>query len=219
MAYISAALFLGLLLIRYRRELYALTYSAINLDQPKYYPAPKVGTYELKEKNINYHDPKMDEDSSNYEFLITQSDAELESEDNHDKTQIQINSLLVEAKEDIFADDNETAEVKECENLVTELFDELNINEDEKNETEWKEIEKVCDKHIERVNSTVNTQESNEKDALNDGGIDLNEMMSDLVESLGKVEKSVNENNIANRNFPELFDLKKPKSTENQKIT
>ncbi len=51
LAYLSMALILGWLLIRYRRELYS--YTSINFDQPKYYPAPGIDEYELKERNIS----------------------------------------------------------------------------------------------------------------------------------------------------------------------
>ena len=53
-SYLTIALLLSLLLVRYRRELYRYTYSAIRYDQPAYYPVPDADKYELKEKNINY---------------------------------------------------------------------------------------------------------------------------------------------------------------------
>ena len=220
MAYLSSALFLGLLLIRYRRELYALTYSTINFDQPKYYPAPEVGTYELKERNINYYDSIMDGDLKNYESVASKQDTDLGGpEVSDEKNQVKINPLLVEATSDIFEVINETAEVKKCENLVTELIDVFDIKEDKKIDEEWQEIEKVCNNYTKKAKSAALTKKENEDGTLIEGATDLNVMMSDLVESLNKVDKTVKDNKIARATYPVLYKNKKSHAADNQENT
>lgn len=122
-SYLTMALLLTLLLIRYRRELYTYTYSAINYDQPTYYPIPAADKYELKETNISFHDAKMDEDArNNHQISIDDSEYQIPEK-------VVINPLLVEATEEIFAEVDEQQEIEDSEPLIAELFDDLTGNE------------------------------------------------------------------------------------------
>ena len=205
-SYLTIALLLSLLLVRYRRELYRYTYSTINYDQPTYYPIPDADKYELKERNINYHDPKMDEDVTNYEFLT----------DKPVEQKVVINPLLVDATQDIFAEDEDAKHIEHCEHLVTELFDDLAANEDTENSAEWQNIEEVCDNYIEKIKDTDIAMAANENGVLVEEATDFNHMMSDLLESLDKVDKSVKRNNIADEDFPDLFESTQAEFTEDR---
>ena len=194
-AYLSMAFILSLLLIRYRRELYSYTYSAINYDQPSYYPIPDADKMELKEKNINYHDPKMDEDAVNYDFLT----------DDPVSPKVVINPVLIEAEQDLFAVSDEAKEIEHCEHLVTELFDDVTAGDDGEENTDWKDIEKVCDTYIEKIKDADNAAiEATKEGVLVEEAADFNHMMSDLLESLDKVDQSVKRNNISDDAFPDL---------------
>ena len=182
LAYGSLALILGLLLLRYRRQIYSYTYSKINYDQPSYYPAPDADKYELKETNINFSDPKMDEESGNYDFLT-------------EEDKIFIDPNLVEATK-------ESPEIEHCEHLVTELFDDLAPEETEASDTEWKSIEKVCDNYIEKIKED---EDMNPDLAEEEGeATDFEHMMSDLLESLNEVDDVVEANETAKGGFTEL---------------
>lgn len=200
-AYLTVALLLSLLLVRYRRELYQYTYSAINYEQPTYYPVPNVGDYELKETNINYYDAKMDEDALASDDSIDDSiDEEIV------KTKVLINPLLVEATEEIFVAHEDQKQIEHCEHLVTELFDDLSIDEDAEDNVEWNVIEKVCETYIEKIKDTDETIVVKENGFFVEEATDFNHMMSDLLESLDKVDKSVKRNNISDEDFPDLFE-------------
>ncbi|MEH6457422.1 MAG: LysM peptidoglycan-binding domain-containing protein [Cocleimonas sp.] len=195
-AYLTVALLLSLLLVRYRRELYQYTYSAISYDQPTYYPVPDTDKYELKETNINYYDAKMDEDAL--------ADIDSVSEEIV-KTKVLINPLLVEATEEIFVAYEDQKQIEHCEHLVTELFDDLSINEDAEDNTEWEDIEKVCETYIERIKDVDGAIVAKEDGFFVEEAADFNHMMSDLLESLDKVDKSVKRNNISDEDFPDLL--------------
>ena len=195
-AYLTMALFLSLLLIRYRRELYNYTYSAISYDQPKYYPLPESDIFELKEQNINYHDAKMDEDPSNYESFPNEQISE----------KVSISPHLVEATKNIFETTEEAKQIEHCEHLVTELFDDLVQEKDDIKNTDWEDIEKVCDTYIEKIKDSDVNPKNNEDEALLVDATDFNHMMSDLLESLEKVDKSVKDNNISDDDFPTIVN-------------
>ena len=215
-SYLTIALLLTLFLVRYRRELYAYTYSTINYDHPTYYPVPDADKYQLKERNISYHDPRMDEDSSNYEFLSANPEPEQEKV----SAKVVINPILVEATQEIFAttDDEKQAtindekqattddekQIEHCEHLVTELFDDLITDENSEDYAEWQNIEEVCDTYIEKIKDTDSVIAVKENGALVDEVTDFNHMMSDLLESLDKVDQSVKRNNISDDAFPDL---------------
>ncbi len=199
-SYLTIALLLSLLLVRYRRELYRYTYSAIRYDQPTYYPVPDADKYELKEKNINYHDKKMDQDAiANYESLSVERTPEVI------ESKLVINPLLVEATEEIFDTTKDQKHIEHCEHLVTELFDDLNASEDPKDNSEWQDIEKVCDTYIEKIKDADSAMAAKENGALVEEAADFNHMMSDLLESLEKVDESVKRNNISDDTFPDLI--------------
>lgn len=206
-AYLIVALLLGLLLIRYRRALYSYTYSKINPNQPKYYPVPDVDKYDLQEKNINFHDPKMDEDPSNYD-LITQDPAVQTQE-----SSVSISPHLIEATEEIF-DNEENKQIAHCEHLVTELFDDLDNRDDLEKQSEWNDIEKFCDNYIEKIKDKDSKSSKNTiidtDSALVEEATDFNDMMTDLLESLEKVDKSMKKNSKLNEEFPDITEDKHP---------
>ena len=111
--HLSYALILCLLLIRYRRQLYSYTYSAINYDQPSYYPIPDADKLVLKEKNINFHDSKMDQVAKINESL----------NDEPAEPKIVIDPLLVEAQKDTFKDKKVPKEIKPSDHSAKESSD------------------------------------------------------------------------------------------------
>jgi len=181
-AYLTMALFLSLLLIRYRRELYSYTYSKINYDEPKYYPLPDADTFDLTERNINFNDSKLDE-QSNYDSLTSEEE------------KVTISPHLVEATEEIFEASEEEIQIEHCEHLVTELFDDLSDNKSIVEEGDWENIEKVCDTYIDKIRDGHVIAEAQKNGSLVNDVTDFNDMMSDLLESLDKVDKSVKKNN------------------------
>ncbi|MGK0271233.1 MAG: FimV-like protein, partial [Cocleimonas sp.] len=218
-AYMTLSLLLGLLLIRYRRELYSYTYSTINYDQPTYYPIPDSGKLELKEKNISYHDPKMDEESYVDDELMPNMTNQITT--NEEK--IVIDPLLVEAKEDVFVNSNkekeEAQQIEHCEHLVTELFDDLETEENIASSNEWTNIEKVCDNYIDKIKDTDSAIKASEDGPLLDGVTDFNHMMTDLLESLDKVDKSVKKYNISDKDFPEIVKRPEDKIADEQRLS
>ncbi len=206
-AYLILALLLGLLLIRYRRALYSYTYSKINYGGPKYYPVPDADKYDLKEKNISFHDPIMDEDPSNYELVNE------EKEENS----VTISPHLIDATEEIFETNEEAKQIAHCEHLVTELFDDLDTRDDLEKESEWNDIEKFCDSYIEKIkdNEITNTITDTKDNAVVEEAADFNIMMTDLLDSLEKVDKSMKRNSIINEEFPDVAtNLSKKPSEE-----
>ena len=205
-SYLTLSLLLGLLLIRYRRELY-YKYSAIRYDQPTYYPIGDSEKYELKERNINFHDPKMDEDSYIYDDLLPQTTKKV----NDKSSNIVINPLLVEANEDIFGNDieleKETKQIVNCDELITELLDDLKLDENDLDSTECKGIDKTSDNNIEKINEPEFSDVSLEtKDGtLEDSISNLDNLITDLLNNFGKVDKNLKEHNIPNKSFPTLF--------------
>ncbi|MEB8431391.1 LysM peptidoglycan-binding domain-containing protein [Cocleimonas sp. KMM 6892] len=180
LAYLSMALILGWLLIRYRREIYS--YTAINLDEPKYYPAPGIDDYVLKERNITHQDSitEIDPIKEYVEDIENNSIAELYSDPVQEFTdQETVEETVKETVEEIELDiienevtktemsenevhkeesiSKETKEIEHCEHLVTELFSDLNSSSSSKTEVsigdnEWLSIEKICDDYIESKN-------------------------------------------------------------------
>lgn len=158
LAYLSMVLILGWLLIRYRREIYS--YTAINFDEPKYYPAPGIDEYELKERNITHQEPIMEidpikeyiEDTENNSVAELYSDPVQEFTEHEYEEEVELDVLENEApKEEPIA--KETKEIEHCEHLVTELFSDLNSSSSSKTEVsigdnEWLSIEKICDDYI-----------------------------------------------------------------------
>lgn len=137
-AYTIALLLLGLLLIRYRRQLYSYTYSKISYDHPNYYPAPKIGQYDLKERNISFQGPKIDEDAKDYDLLNNypktkteetkthQAETEiLEKEIEEVSNELKINSILVETSEDFFAINDESKEEVEFKDIMSDLLEQF----------------------------------------------------------------------------------------------
>lgn len=202
-AYLSMALLLGLLLIRYRRVLYSYTYSKIKYDQPTYYPIPDVDKFDLKEKNINFSDPKMDEETS--------SENEALNNDKYESS-VLINPHLVEATEEIFETNEEAKQIAHCEHLVTELFDDA---DDSVKNAEWEDIEKVCDTYIEKIKDNEISSVADMDGAIIEEATDFNNMMTDLLESLDKVDKSVKRNNILDENFPDIVNAPELKTIDN----
>ena len=112
LAYFSLALILGLILIRYRREIYS--YTNINYDHPNYYPAPKVGKYQLSERNINYQDTLVDPEQFVKGVLPEKSPVAEE---------VHIDEPIIGK----FSSE-ESEEIQHCEHLITELFDDLYVD-------------------------------------------------------------------------------------------
>ncbi|WP_299870944.1 FimV/HubP family polar landmark protein [uncultured Cocleimonas sp.] len=158
LAYLSMVLILGWLLIRYRREIYS--YTAINFDEPKYYPAPGIDEYELKERNITHQEPITEidpikeyiEDTENNSVAELYSDPVQEFTEHEYEEEVELDVLENEVpKEESIA--KETKEIEHCEHLVTELFSDLNSSSSSKTEVsigdnEWLSIEKICDDYI-----------------------------------------------------------------------
>ena len=198
-SYLTIALLLSLLLVRYRRELYRYSYSTINYNQESYYPVPEAGKYELKEKNINYHDAKMDRETiANEGFLAEDKATELA------EPKVIISPLLVDATEEIFITTEDQKQIEHCEHLVTELFDDLKVTDNSNGNSDWNDIEKVCDTYIEKIKDEDSDLAAKENGALVEEAADFNNMMSDLLESLDKVDKSVKRNNIKDDAFSDL---------------
>lgn len=104
LSYTALALFLGLLLIRYRKELYE--YTSISYEHPKFYPA----------------DDELDE-SGKTELDYKKT---LVNPDDHIETDVQYATIN--------NDEINEETIQECEQLVDELLDELETNEATHNE-------------------------------------------------------------------------------------
>jgi FimV-like protein len=115
------ALLFGLVLVRYRREIYA--YTNISYDYPKYYPpfGEEEARALLKEKSINYHDT-----------LVEMVD---EPSDVHQENNSEFSNEIL----------------KECEELADELTDDLEIKtsvHSDNDDTNWDDLDKACDDYI-----------------------------------------------------------------------
>ncbi len=165
LAYLSMALILGLLLLRYRREIYS--YTAINYDGPKYYPAPDVyKDYGLTQRNISYQEPSKKENTKTVEELVEelnettnhQVDTDLYHETVNEFGTESISTSIedeVETETVNYLENTETEETKsiakesEEEQLVTKLFCDLNakpnsIPEISTNTRKWPKIEDIA---------------------------------------------------------------------------
>ena len=180
MVFMSLALALGLVLIRYRREIYS--YTQINIEEPSYYPAKEAKDYNLSEKNICYQDNPLDpgryDNINDFDSFpkkkITQevgffSDDELEQTEQTEQTE----------------------EIEHCEHLVTELFDDLNSdNNEEVVSHDWQNIEKVCNKYIGKIKEESSKHKA-DTDVVKGEIADFDEMMNDLLNSLNEVEQTI----------------------------
>ena len=239
LAYISMALILGLLLIRYRREIYS--YTAINFDHPKYYPVPGIDEYQLKERNISFQDPIKEKNPEEEYFEQIQQDtkSELYHEPVNEFSQEVTKNIHDNSHKEPYEEESE--EIEHCEHLVTELFNDFNSSTSSKTEVsiadnEWLGIEKICDDYIENrlehpqdnvtdmseIKSSIEHEQAptDIADAIDFKEVnsssdvtDFDEMMSDLLTSLDGVEKSINNNSALKRN-------KNPSNTDSpEKLT
>ena len=226
LAYLSMALILGWLLIRYRRQIYS--YTAINFDEPKYYPAPGIDEYELKERNITHQEPIREKDAVEeyFENIKSETKSELYNEPVNEFGDESVPESVDQEVESIA---KESKEIEHCEHLVTELFSDLNSSSSSKTEVsigdnEWLSIEKICDDFIEKKSENDldlidnhDVEEIEVSKSTNDNDVikfkeaksasdvaDFDEMMSDLLKSLDGVEKSINNNSSLKRNVLKL---------------
>ena len=189
LAYMSLALALGLVLLRYRREIYS--YTQISLDHPSYYPAKDAKEYNLSERNICYQDNLIDPDYPENNMGL-------------DK----ITKKKITQEVGFFSDDEleQTEEIEHCEHLVTELFDDLNSHRDEEViSNEWHSIEKVCNEYIGKIKEEASKHQT-DTDVVNGEIANFDEMMNDLLNSLNEVEQTI-------KSKPEL-NLKETQLTE-----
>jgi len=225
LAYLTMALILGWILIRYRREIYS--YTAINFDQPKYYPAPGIDEYVLKERNIAHQEPIREKNAAEEYFENIQNEPESVLNDEPIK-EIEDEAKLEPIVQKSESKVNESEDIKHCEHLVTELFNDLNSSASSKTEVsigdnEWLSIEKICDEYIENQNENILesvaedniaeidiiTADDNHvvdfKDIRSSSDVaDFDAMMSDLLKSLDGVEKSINDNSSLKRNVQDI---------------
>ncbi len=205
LAYMSLALLLGLILIRYRREIYS--YTRINFDQPNYYPTPSSDDkYKLSEKNICYQDTL--DDSKQYETenvleQLTQNNKPDRSRKKYKSyeevgffrdDEIEEYDDIEESDEIEKSDEIENSdEIKHCEHLVTELFDELNNRyEADAVSDKWDSIEKVCDNYIHEIKEEQSSLRHTDKPTGGGAIADFEVMMNDLIQNLNEVEGSIN---------------------------
>jgi FimV-like protein len=221
LTYMSLALILGVILIRYRREIYS--YTSINYDQPGYYPAPDAEKYQLQEKNITFQDSIMDfdpisNDNNSPELFDdhkSHDDAAefVETDESVESVEADESVETVEADESV--DQEESEEITHCEHLITELFDDLSTNSEPViGNTEWDSIEKVCDEYIDKIKEeeSVTLSESVDSDQKN-SVTDFEEMMNDLLENLTEVEGSSSDAENPS-GLPELIDDETPERKE-----
>ncbi len=156
------ALLFGLLLIRYRREIYDYTYTKISFEHPTYYPPFEEGAAReaLKEKTINYQDTLVD-------LYDTQDDIDDSK------------------KESNFSNEH----LQECEELVDELVDDLGINTNiQSNNIEWDNLEKACDDYIAEYKDQSAEKMTETDNNIEDENIkrDSEEMTFELFEALAE---------------------------------
>lgn len=152
------ALLFGLLLVRYRREIYA--YTNISYDYPKYYPpfGEEEARALLKEKSINYHDT-----------LIHTED---ESRKIHQESNSEFSNELL----------------KECEDLADELIDDLEIKtsvHSDNDEENWNELDKACNDYIAEYKDNNIVEMTDAHDNIIEGAESQTEEMTfELFEAL-----------------------------------
>ena len=122
------ALLFGLLLIRYRREIY--NYTRISYEHPSYYPP--LGDEEarniLKGKSINFHDTIVDSYSED--------------------------TGIEKVSKTEFSDE----QINECEDLVNELVGDLDKKKTNRDDdVDWDEINKTCDAYIAEYKDKTNS--------------------------------------------------------------
>ena len=183
-SYLTMALLLALLLVRYRREMYSYMY--LTVDSKSSYYSDKDG---LKEQNVSSSDSVMEQE----EDYLDSSTAGIILKD---KLQTALEPELVETrKRSLLVQTEEERHIEHCEDLITELFDDLDANQHFDDKVEWANIEKVCDSYIEKIQESDVVMSDETDDAMV-----FNNMMSDLLESLGKVDRRVNSSRRTGQN-------------------
>ncbi|MEE9327387.1 MAG: FimV/HubP family polar landmark protein [Cocleimonas sp.] len=180
LGYISMALILALLLLRYRREIYSYT-SISASDYLRYYPKSVAASLKPEVKELIYQDTLVDPKEE--EKYFSQDAEESSFEDVMPKVDFAESIETEQADSTIDIPEEHFEEMKHCDNLITELLDELKTESVISPESDWESIEKVCDNYLQSIDiDDASTEISHEEDELAD--FDL--MMSDLLTNLNK---------------------------------
>jgi FimV-like protein len=183
LGYISMALILALLMLRYRREIYSYT-SISASDYLRYYPESVAASLKPEVKELNYQDTLVDpKEEEKYLPNKTEKTEELSSEYVEQMIDFTESIETEQADATIETLEEHSEEMKHCDNLITELLDELKTESVISPESDWESIEKVCDNYLESIDvDAASTEISPGEHELAD--FDL--MMSDLLDNLNK---------------------------------
>jgi len=179
LGYISMALILGLLLIRYRREIYSYTRLTAG-DYLSYYPASDAATLKPEAKDLNYIDTLVDP-AAEKDFLPESSKP----------VKAEPETPNPEFSDSTSDEEQNSEEIKHCDNLITELLDDLKTESELSPESDWESIEKVCDHYLESLDlNAENENYANEKP--NESSIaDFDLMMADLLKNVDKGKEAI----------------------------
>lgn len=215
LTYTSMALILGLLLMRYRKEIYS--YASISYEHPNFFPTLKTSKLKPSERNKCDQDTLVDPDinlekDNDDESIFTQSAFDTKDKSDHSALDQDNHSETPAPKEE------NSKEIEHCEHLITELFDELDIDRQTKDiRADWDSIEKVCDNYIEKINLEENINLIEAGTEGPEESVDFETMMSDLFKSLDEEEAFISEDISANIDqVSKNYDL--DKSADNETV-
>lgn len=99
-------------------------------------------------------------------------------------------------------DEQKNQQIEQCDDLITEFYNGLGVDENIAGKEEWDNIEKVCDNYIDQYKETDTI--INEDGLLVEGVADFNHMMTDLLESLDRADNNLKKT-IADENLTHLL--------------
>lgn len=187
LGYISMALILALLLLKYRREIYSYT-SISASDYLRYYPKSVAANLKPEVKELIYQDTLVDpkEEEKYFTHKFEESNSEhVESSSDFVEPKIEFTESINTEQADSTIDipEEHSEEMKHCDSLITELLDELKTESVISPESDWESIEKVCDNYLDSIDTGADSTNT-----LTEGHelADFDLMMSDLLDNLNK---------------------------------